>query len=860
MSDLDGDDQVKDRHTGAAAEFVSRAARAAREKTIAANQARTDAVALATQQAQGLLAAAHETAAAVLGQNLKSLFVLTDAKATLLDATGAVTATFRSEGAANLAVDEGAERLHWAQVGRSSPQDQLPPAPGSRPDSLRQGEVALYEHYNYEGRVWMFNVAVTDFRLFPGMNDQVSSLKVGPNTTVTLFEHVGFGGRSQSFAQSTPVLGGTTIGNDSASSLQLQVGDGSLRQGQVALYQDLNFQGQRWVLSAAQADFRSVPGLNDQASSIRVGPNTAATLFADVGFQGASQEFTSDVAWLGDTAVRNDAASSLQLRVGTFAPRQGEVALYQDMNYQGRCWLFSADVSDFRAFEGLNDQVSSVRIGPNTAVTLFEHVDFRGRSQTFQGDFPWLADTSLGNDVASSLRLSGRMGALSPRHVALYEHYDFQGRVWQFNADVTDFRVFEGLNDQVSSIRVGPNTTARLYEHVGMQGRSQELSKDTPNLSVTSVGNDTTSSLVVGTPRELHLASAEFDGRQAAVVARAPVVDAVPTLAGSVAVDTSARFIFWIVPSGVVVRTGFDGNPTQMFQPPGGLGVGRWGIALDPVNKKVYWSKGRMIGVVRYDGSGGQALLVSPTDGAPRAERVAVTVPQASPGEAPVKLTVDPGRNLYWNDGRRLWRAGLDGSNPVVVHRPPLAAEGLDLDPATKLLYWSEGSSVVRALLEPTLTPELVFALPSLEGTLLGITVVTMAGTATQRLNDAQATRQSAHDSAAQSVDRAHQLATTRRQDAQTNLQNAHSQATQSIADKRLEAANRRQAAQDGLQQAHTRAGQTVNDAEGAADAKRVKAHADAQKIRSDAQQQADATVKAAQDKLGDARRQQQSS
>jgi VHL beta domain len=55
---------------------------------------------------------------------------------------------------------------------------------------LATGEVALYEHEGYEGRVWILNAGATDFRFIPGLNDAASSVRVGPSTGVTLFADI----------------------------------------------------------------------------------------------------------------------------------------------------------------------------------------------------------------------------------------------------------------------------------------------------------------------------------------------------------------------------------------------------------------------------------------------------------------------------------------------------------------------------------------------------------------------------------------------------------------------------------------------------------------------------------------------
>lgn len=53
---------------------------------------------------------------------------------------------------------------------------------------LWPGEVALYENPNYEGRVWIAHGDLPDFSLLSGFNDNIASLKVAPNTAVSVFE------------------------------------------------------------------------------------------------------------------------------------------------------------------------------------------------------------------------------------------------------------------------------------------------------------------------------------------------------------------------------------------------------------------------------------------------------------------------------------------------------------------------------------------------------------------------------------------------------------------------------------------------------------------------------------------------
>jgi len=83
-------------------------------------------------------------------------------------------------------------------------------------------------------------------------------------------------------------------------------------------------------------------------------------------------------------------------------------------------------------------------------------------------------------------------------HVWLYQNVNYAGTVWDFDTDVTDFRShLPNSNDAVSSVKVGPNTTATLYEHIGYGGKSLEANANILNLDSTGKFNDVASSIKV---------------------------------------------------------------------------------------------------------------------------------------------------------------------------------------------------------------------------------------------------------------------------------------------------------------------------------------------------------------------------
>ena len=57
-----------------------------------------------------------------------------------------------------------------------------------------------------------------------------------------------------------------------------------------------------------------------------------------------------------------------------------------------------------------NDSASSVKVGSNVKLTLFEHDSYNGRSETFQTDDSDLRNNTIGNDAASSMKVESRSG------------------------------------------------------------------------------------------------------------------------------------------------------------------------------------------------------------------------------------------------------------------------------------------------------------------------------------------------------------------------------------------------------------------------------------------------------------------
>ncbi len=71
----------------------------------------------------------------------------------------------------------------------------------------------------------------------------------------------------------------------------------------------------------------------------------------------------------------------------------GEVALFTAENYQGDSFIFHADLYTF--LDKINDKVRSIKLGPGTALTVYEHTRFAGINDVYHLDMPNLTETDV---------------------------------------------------------------------------------------------------------------------------------------------------------------------------------------------------------------------------------------------------------------------------------------------------------------------------------------------------------------------------------------------------------------------------------------------------------------------------------
>ena len=211
---------------------------------------------------------------------------------------------------------------------------------------------------------------------------------------------------------------------------------------QIALYVHGNFQGGCAVFNGPEAYHGWEEGKfpNDAASSVVVGANVSVILFSDGGLNGGAAHFgrSGNIGgWMNDRTssfLIVSKARDCAFNPG-YQPREGEVVVWDEANFAGlRCHVYRADESlpllppgpdlevqqcpagfgecqEPMGWPGLvplplfavkNDTISSLKVGPNTVVTLYEHAEYQGRNLAAfgSGAIPFVGSI---NDMTSSL-------------------------------------------------------------------------------------------------------------------------------------------------------------------------------------------------------------------------------------------------------------------------------------------------------------------------------------------------------------------------------------------------------------------------------------------------------------------------
>lgn len=272
-------------------------------------------------------------------------------------------------------------------------------------------QVALYEHFNYGGRCKVLRIGNYPNPAAMGFPDNmVSSVKVGANVRVVLYEHQNYAGRWSEYLVNDNYVANEYIGDNATSSVRVDwraKPSGCVPKAkQIALFVNANYGGQCIIKEIGDYLGDIQIGLpNDTISSVKVGQKVRTTVYehSHIPYGGNWFTYVGDDPNLGNDRIGDNTVSSLKVKREPCPNTPSQVALYQDFHFEGQCKVLGIGSYPTPAAMGYpNDMVSSVDVGANVKLTLYQHVNYGGVSSTFLGWDQYLGDNTIGDNAASS--------------------------------------------------------------------------------------------------------------------------------------------------------------------------------------------------------------------------------------------------------------------------------------------------------------------------------------------------------------------------------------------------------------------------------------------------------------------------
>jgi beta/gamma crystallin len=140
------------------------------------------------------------------------------------------------------------------------------------------------------------------------------------------------------------------------------------------------------------------------------------------------------------------------------------LTVFEDPGFRGRSATLRDDTRDFKPI-GLNDVISSLRVGPNEQWEVCENANYRGRCVVVSGSERDLTRSGWSNTISSARRVHGGdvdVPPTSARHgLEMYSGTGFTGDWRPLDSAEPDLRRV-GFNDRAMSLRVRPGETWQI--------------------------------------------------------------------------------------------------------------------------------------------------------------------------------------------------------------------------------------------------------------------------------------------------------------------------------------------------------------------------------------------------------------
>lgn len=151
-----------------------------------------------------------------------------------------------------------------------------------------------------------------------------------------------------------------------------------------------------------------------------------------------------------------------------------EVSVFLEENMRGQSKEFKASQSDLRKFAidktSLNDNIRSLKIGPFTKVTLYEHINFAGKIITYENKQDIIMDIPKIDDVALEKKASSIKVELYEPHVIAYTGDNLGGLSKIYSGTIPVLS--EPFNKKIVSLKFSPHTKVTVFAGRGYKKES----------------------------------------------------------------------------------------------------------------------------------------------------------------------------------------------------------------------------------------------------------------------------------------------------------------------------------------------------------------------------------------------------
>ena len=237
----------------------------------------------------------------------------------------------------------------------------------------------------------------------------------------------------------------------------------------------------------------------DRISSLRISEGYQVKIYEHTQFKGKWVALSTDQANLKKINF-NDIISSIKVEKYN---KDSHVGLaYDDGDYDGNMFpLGLGEYNNLNKQSWLNDKISSLKIAKGYQIKVYEHGDFKGKSELIKESQANLK--TLGwNDKISSLKVERNLSNIdisslsdSPDGIiTIYKDSNFKGDHTGF--DLQEVSSLNKWNDAISSLKISSGYQITVFEHGDFKGKNVTITKGKANL-VPLMWNDKISSLKV---------------------------------------------------------------------------------------------------------------------------------------------------------------------------------------------------------------------------------------------------------------------------------------------------------------------------------------------------------------------------